>query len=129
MALVVSTAWAQKSDLSYANVTPAEVEALLGKDTTIILLDVRTPAEFESETGHLRCAILIPILELDQRSAELEKFNGRTIIAYCRSGVRSAKAAGMLKAKGFRIENMTGGISQWNTENRPVVREQPVPKR
>src|SRR5262245_49859038 len=58
------------------------------------LVDVRSKAEFAA--GHPSPAINIPVQELEQRLGELEK-KDQTIIVYCQSGVRSARAARILK--------------------------------
>jgi rhodanese-related sulfurtransferase len=98
------------------------VQDLLVEDSSVVLLDVRTPEEFRSETGHLSGAMLIPVQELEHRTVELEQYKERTIIAYCRTGRRSSTAATLLNGKGFNVLNMTGGIVRWNTEQRPVVK-------
>lgn len=68
-----------------------------------IILDVRTPAEFAN--GHAEGAVLIPVQELEQRVHEVKEMN-KPVLAYCRSGVRSGKAAKMLKAKGIEAYNV-----------------------
>ena len=52
-------------------ISTAETFALEEKDTSVVLLDVRTVEEYRSETGHLKGAILIPVQELEQRAVEL----------------------------------------------------------
>jgi len=104
--------------------SPEDLRALIAAgDTTLLLLDVRTPEEYESETGHLDNSLLIPVQELDRRMTELEPYRGKTIVAYCRSGRRSAQAAEMLREKGFSVLNMTGGIIIWNERKFPVMRK------
>jgi rhodanese-related sulfurtransferase len=105
--------------------TPAEVEARLANDSTIVLLDVRTPAEWESTTGHLRGALLIPVQDLAARIGELAAYRQRPIIIYCRTQNRSAHAASYLSDQGFTATYMTGGITRWNAEGRPVIHESP----
>jgi rhodanese-related sulfurtransferase len=46
-------------------ISPADVLSLAAKNSTVVLLDVRTPEEFNSETGHLVRALLIPVQELE----------------------------------------------------------------
>ena len=104
-------------------ITPEAVHKLIDKDTSVVILDVRTSAEFKSETGHLSKAILIPLQELDKRADELKKYQKRLIIAYCRTGHRSGIAAAMLKKLGYKVSNMEGGITRWNAEKLPVVKE------
>jgi phage shock protein E len=70
-----------------------------------LLLDVRTPAEFA--TGAPSRALNIPVQELAQRLGELP--SGRTIVAYCRSGVRSAAAVEQLVTAGFDAYD-AGGV-------------------
>jgi rhodanese-related sulfurtransferase len=101
-----------------------EVYELMQKDTNIVILDVRTPAEFRSETGHLQGALLIPVQELEERLPELEPYRGKTILAICRSGNRSGRAAALLQSKGFKALNVEGGMLKWNEEKLPVVKEQ-----
>ena len=108
---------------SHPTVTAEEALALAKADTTILLLDVRTKGEYESQTGHLKGALLIPVQELETRIGELEQFKGRKIIAYCRTGNRSSHATDYLNRQGFTVVNLSGGITEWNRKGYPVVRE------
>ena len=104
-------------------ITPSEASTLIKNDSTIVLLDVRTTAEFKSETGHLKNAVLIPVQELENRINELTKFKKNRMIVYCRTGHRSTTATELLIKYGYNVKNMTGGITQWNIEKLPVVTE------
>jgi len=108
---------------AFANLTPVQADSLLAADSTVVILDVRTPEEFHSDSGHLRAALLIPVHQLEDRIAELDPYRGKRILAYCHSGVRSAKAAAMLARHGFDVLNMIGGIVRWNEDRLPVVQE------
>jgi len=99
-----------------------QAQTMLASDPAIVVLDVRTPQEFTSETGHLRNAKLIPVQELDSRLGELQQFKQRTVLVYCRSGSRSARASELLAKQGFTPVNMAGGIMEWNAANLPVER-------
>ena len=63
-----------------------------------IILDVRTPHEYSS--GHIKNSVNIPVNEL---TANLQKLPGKdaAIITCCASGIRSGKAAGILKTNGY----------------------------
>lgn len=102
-------------------ISPADVMRLAGRDSTVVLLDVRTPEEFDGETGHLARALLIPVQELDSRAGELTRYHDRTIIVYCRTGHRSTKATEILQSHGFKVMNMEGGITRWQAEHYPTV--------
>ena len=102
-------------------ISPADVLSFAGKDSTVVLLDVRTPEEFNSETGHLARALLIPVQELESRVGELTGYRDRTIIVYCRTGHRSTSATEILQRHGFNVMNMEGGITRWRAEYFPTV--------
>lgn len=104
-------------------VDPASVQQRIERDSSVVILDVRTPGEWLSPTGHLRGAVLIPVQSLTERLRELEPYKDRHIIVYCRTQNRSAHAAGILREQGFDVSVMAGGITRWNQEGRPVVRE------
>ncbi len=73
-----------------------------------VLVDVRTPEEFQQ--GHLDEALNINLFDpdFDQRFSEMDK--DKTIYVYCKVGGRSAKAQERLKAMGFkRVVNLEGG--------------------
>ncbi len=102
-------------------ISPADVLSLAARDSTVVLLDVRTPEEFNSETGHLARSVLIPVRELESRIGELTGYRERTIIVYCRTGRRSTSAAEILQKHGFKVMNMEGGITRWRAEHFPTV--------
>jgi rhodanese-related sulfurtransferase len=92
--------------------TPAEAEAKMRNSLNIVFLDVRTKQEKKS--GNIKGSIHIPLHELRSKTGELERYHGKEIICYCRSGRRSLSAASILKGKGFNVSNLQGGISNWN---------------
>lgn len=75
------------------------------------LLDVRTPEEFKE--GHVEGATNIPVQVLESRLAELADKKEKDIVVYCRSGMRSARAAALLKERGFVKVHDLGGMSNW----------------
>lgn len=107
------------SGVPYMDISPDAVKQMLEcKD--VILLDVRTPSEFNE--SHIGGALLIPLSELENRLEELDK--DKKIIVYCRSGRRSADACAILAEHGFDAYNMLGGILAWEEAGLPVVRSE-----
>jgi rhodanese-related sulfurtransferase len=84
------------------------------KTEKLIMVDVRTPEEYDGKLGHINGTILIPLNELPQRLNELEDYKSEEIIMVCRSGNRSGKATKLLINNGFNARNMVGGMIQWN---------------
>jgi rhodanese-related sulfurtransferase len=121
LAVVAGLMLARQSDGGKL-VTPAQVASMLKADTTIVLLDVRTPAEFNGETGHLAGAILIPVQELEQRVDEMASYKGRQVVVYCRTGHRSTAGSAIMLKHGFNAVNMEGGITRWRAEGLPTVK-------
>ena len=83
----------------------------LPRDGSVILLDVRTPAEYER--GHINGFINIPVDELRNRLNELDK--NKKIYATCQIGVRGYIAARILSQHGFDIYNLSGGYRLYNS--------------
>jgi rhodanese-related sulfurtransferase len=106
-------------------ISPVDVNKLIQNDSTVVVLDVRTPSEFSSVTGHLARAILIPVQELEQRVDELQKYKRQQIIVYCRTGHRSTRGTEILQQHGYTARNMEGGITRWRAEQLPTINEHP----
>ena len=91
-------------------------------DSNVVVLDVRTAAEFAE--GHIQGAILIDQGQSDfMEKAKATLPTDKTIAVYCRSGRRSANAAGRLADVGYKCINLKGGINAWQGANMPVVKE------
>jgi adenylyltransferase/sulfurtransferase len=89
-----------------------------GRD--FLLLDVREPAEFEK--AHIEGARLLPLGELPERLAELEGWRARPVVVHCHRGPRSAKAARLLRERGFRdVAILSGGTEAWSLTVDPSV--------
>jgi rhodanese-related sulfurtransferase len=112
--VVLSLASGCASHMPYRDITVTELKDRLERKDDLVILDVRTKEEYESQTGHLPEAILIPVQEIEERYHELDSLKSKEIVAYCRSGVRSARASKFLGGKGFKMLNMVGGITAWN---------------
>ena len=96
---------------AYQNLTPAQFAEGL-RQPGAVLVDVRRPDEFAG--GHLPGAVNIEVTAPDfgQRVAALDKT--KPTYVYCRSGARSANAAGQLTTTGFtQVANLLGGVLDW----------------
>lgn len=89
----------------------SEVAKSYLKDDNYRFLDVRTESEFLS--GHIENSIHIPLQELPTRLDEIEQLKQKDIIVYCRSGARSGKATNLLIKNNFKVQNLSGGILDW----------------
>ncbi len=90
-----------------------EVKAKLDRGDDFVLIDVREP--HEHQICHIPAARLIPLGQVAQRLGELNP--EADIVVHCKSGMRSAKACGILRQAGFqRVRNMKGGILAWSDQ-------------
>lgn len=107
------------------NFENADVKAFseLIEDSSVVLLDVRTASEFAE--GHIEGAINIDQGQSDfMEKAKAALPMDKKIAVYCRSGRRSANAAGKLGAEGYRCVNLKGGILAWKEADKPVKTNQ-----
>lgn len=82
---------------------------------SVLLLDVREDDEWRA--GHAQSAVHLPLSRLDAAAVPTD----RPVIAVCRSGNRSGKAAALLAAAGVDVANMAGGMTTWAAAGLPVV--------
>ena len=89
------------------------VRELAEEKDRVLLIDVREP--HEEEIARIPGSRLIPLGEVLERVGEIDRT--ADVVVFCRSGVRSAKAARILLDAGFpRVRNLTGGILAWSEE-------------
>ena len=94
--------------------------AELVADTNVVVLDVRTASEFAE--GHLERAINIDYRQDDfVEKAKATLPLDKKIAVYCRSGRRSAGAAGILGDDGYKLVNLKGGIIAWKASEMPII--------
>ncbi len=95
----------------YKRLTAKEAKARIDSGDKVIILDVRTEAEYAAE--HIEGAILIPNETItDKMPSDLPDLHAEILI-YCRSGNRSAQAARKLIAIGYTNVYDFGGIIDW----------------
>ena len=88
----------------------------------VLLLDVRTPAEFTAGLGHIAQARNVPLEELPGRLAEFEDRKLRPVRLICRTDRRSSQAARLLAEAGFNnAQVVRGGMTAWCAHGWAVV--------
>ena len=112
--VTIIAACSTTTEKAYNEINVEEVRMMIDNENEdIFILDVRTLREYYGELGHIPSALLIPHNELEGRLAELSEHKDKKIIAYCRTGVRSAIASEILSKNGYDVYNMTGGMKLW----------------
>jgi rhodanese-related sulfurtransferase len=110
-----------------AYLSPTQVKQAIDEGERLCLLDVRTPAEFATEPGHIPGATNVPLPELKarlERDVALRQYRDSLVITVCRTDTRAAFAAWVLKRHGFtRPRVMSGGMSAWADDGFPITRD------
>jgi rhodanese-related sulfurtransferase len=100
------------------NINAAQLNDLLKSDEEFVLIDVRSPMEYQYE-GHISGSRLLPLQALSGRLNELP--TDKTIVCVCRSGSRSYYACEQLAAAGFEnIINVSNGMIGWKMAGYPI---------
>jgi rhodanese-related sulfurtransferase len=98
-----------------------ELKRRLDAGEKLLLLDVRSAADFAGEKGHIAGALNIPLEELAARQGELESGRGRAVLLVCTTDRRSSRAAALLAAAGFaQVQVVQGGMTAWRAKGWPV---------
>ncbi len=98
-----------RSPSGVRHVTPDWVAAHCGE---FRLVDVRQPAEWNGELGHIGRAELVPLDKLVDAAGGWNK--QQPIVLVCRSSGRSDAAARLLEDQGFhQVASMVGGMIAW----------------
>lgn len=92
-------------------ISPEAAKARLDSGDALVLLDVRTAAEYAE--AHIGGAVLLPNEEIGSADPALLPVKDAEIIIYCRSGNRSAQAADKLVKLGYTNVSDLGGIKDW----------------
>ena len=94
-----------------APISAAEAYALVETPGTLVV-DVRTPGEFES--AHIPSAVNIPLDQVDANLRRIVATAGGRMLLVCQSGGRANQAAGKLAAAGLHeIVVLDGGMNSW----------------
>lgn len=120
MVLAAALALPAQADEAATIEPQALVERLAWGDRSLLVLDVRTPAEYAE--GHVPGAQNIPHTELAARIAELDGARASDVVVYCRSGTRAKQALTVLEGAGFkRLFHLQGDYTRWAEAGRPVA--------
>lgn len=99
---------------------PRAVYALLQEQTPVMVIDVRTPAEYAG--GHIAGSYNVPLDQLPEHAPALRNAAGDPIVLVCRSGARARQAERTLRQQAFpRVHTLDGGMTAWEGERLPLA--------
>ncbi|MFQ5816137.1 MAG: rhodanese-like domain-containing protein [Candidatus Hydrothermarchaeaceae archaeon] len=110
----------QNSSVGPQEITPQQLKTMMKGDGDFVLLDVRTPLEYEQ--GHIPGAILVP-------SYETEKIEGlgipkdKKIVVYCSVNPRSTKSVKEFSEMGYtNLLRLKGGVYEWRKADGELIK-------
>lgn len=102
-------------------IAPAELRAWLDAHDAPLVLDVRSPAEFE--TAHIPSSYNVPLDTLHEHRERLARHLDEHVVLVCRSGMRAQQAERAFAGVGLpNVHVLEGGVSAWEIEGAPLER-------
>lgn len=102
-------------------ITPEDLRSTIGTPAAPRLIDVRTPAEFESQ--HIAGSYNVPLDLLREHRDEIAGHLDDDVVLICRSGQRASQAEEALRRAGLpNVHVLNGGIVGWERAGFSVTR-------
>ena len=99
-----------------------QLKSQLDSKQNILLLDVRSEADFNGEQSHIAEATLLPLEELKQHLNDFESYKDKPVVTICRTDKRSSNAAKILLDAGFEnVKVVRMGMTDWIEHQYPVA--------
>jgi len=106
--------------VSLEMISPRDAFTLAEKDAQVGFLDVRSALEFS--VAHIKGSTNVPIDMLSAKINELSQTKQKYIVL-CRTGNRSAMAAGLLMGSGIAgVRVLDGGLTRWRKDGLDVIK-------
>ena len=102
---------------NYTGLKTAEAWELIKDNKNLVLIDVRSAADFRK--NRIKGARNIPIEKMDEKKNTLPR--DKDIVLYCQNGGRSVRAIRLLELAGYtRLYNMDEGLRGWTRAGHPI---------
>ena len=109
-----STVGVSKTSGGYAEISPTVAAEMILDSQQIVVIDVRSSADYRGPEGHIAGAINAPFDAIETHLPELLPYQNQTVLVYGETSTDGAVAAQLLTVAGFRnIVHVNGGIKQW----------------
>jgi len=109
----------------WSEITVDDLFDRVNSDQPPLLIDVRSPEEFNGGYGHIQNARSIDILELESKFEDLQPFKEKEIVTMCPGGGLSLVAVEILEKAGFRdVKSLKGGTDLWHKKGYPTTTSQ-----
>ncbi|MGW0486272.1 rhodanese-like domain-containing protein [Nonomuraea sp. NPDC003214] len=107
-----------------SHIDAVSARSLIATDPDVLVVDVRTPAEFES--AHIDGAINLPLDQVDAHLRRIVTDAGGRMLLICQSGGRAERARTALSEAGMPdVSVLDGGMNAWIASGAPAIRGRP----
>ena len=125
LSVVASCGSQNVTETSIQSVGVDAAKELVAQDESVVVLDVRTPEEYEA--GHIQGALNINIRNENFSNMVSMLDRNKTYMVHCSANVdngRTDKSLKIMNNLGFKkLLDMSGGIVAWTQGGNPVVQE------
>lgn len=119
--LLLLVTWVQSLLSKIQFVTPTELTLKVNREDAVVL-DIRSADDFKK--GHITGARNLPLAQLKDQLASLEKDKTKPVIVVCQAGMSAQGAAKQLLVAGFnQVAVLRGGMGKWFEASLPVVKK------
>ncbi len=106
----------------WSEITVDELFERVNSDQPPLLIDVRSPAEFDGGYGHIPNARSIPVLKIESNIEDLQPFKEKEIVTMCPGGGLSLVAVDIIEKAGFKdVKSLKGGTDLWHEKGYPTT--------
>ncbi len=112
----------ERDQYGYFHVGAPEAAQIIESSPKVIIVDIRTPAEFNE--GHIKGALNIDYYapNFDEQIAALD--SNASYVLHCRSGGRSGRALSVLRENNLtNVTHLKGGVISWTKAGFPLYRD------
>ena len=123
--MILQAAWPDRFIYEWSEITVYDLFDRVNSDRPPLLIDVRSPEEFNGGYGHIPDARSIPVLELESHFEDLQSFKEKEIVTMCPGGGMSLVAVEILTNAGFKdVKSLKGGTDLWHNNGYPTTTSQ-----
>lgn len=102
-----------------STLSPAALLERINGQNDLLVLDVRTPGEYNS--GHIAGAVNIPHTRLGDCVDELQSHRDKDVVVLCERGPRARMAQQILMKAGFlHVYHLEGDMAGWRRNGHPL---------
>ncbi len=120
LAIIFITLLACQPQSTHETLEPIDFSELMSYDFHSVVLDVRTPEEYQE--GHIEGAQNMDYYrdDFEQKLDKLDK--EKSYFVYCTVGGRSSSVAKIMHDKGFqKVHDLAGGLEAWENDGLPIT--------